>query len=207
MLRDSGAWGPVAMGALYIPASLLFVPGWMLTVTAGYLFGVVTGTIAVSIGSTVGAAVAFLVGRFLARDFIESRVTTNPRFLAIDRAVGTRGFVIVLLTRLSPVFPFNVQNYAYGLTRVRFLDYFLASWLGMLPGTLLYVYLGSAVDNLTALEGNRHRGLMEQTLFVVGLLATVAVTIYVTRIARQALAEALPAEPTGDAGKSQEVAE
>lgn len=193
-IEELGVWGPVAMAAAYIPACLLFVPGSVLTLSAGFLFGVVTGAIAVSIGSTLGAAAAFLAGRFLARELIEARVAANPRFQAIDRAVGEKGFLIVLLTRLSPVFPFNLLNYAYGLTRVGFRDYFLASWLGMLPGTLMYVYLGSAVDNLTDLEGGRQRSPAEKALFFVGLLATVAVTVYVTRVARRALATAIPGD-------------
>jgi uncharacterized membrane protein YdjX (TVP38/TMEM64 family) len=146
------------------------------------------GFVAVSAGSTLGAAGAFLIARHLARERVERRAAADPRFAAIDQAVGREGWKIVLLTRLSPLFPFTLLNYLYGLTRVRFGAYLLASWIGMMPGTLLYVYLGvagRAVAETTA--GQRSRTPQEWALFVVGLLATAAVTVYVTRLARQAL--------------------
>jgi uncharacterized membrane protein YdjX (TVP38/TMEM64 family) len=192
-VRVLGAWGPVLLGAAYIPACLFLVPGLVLSLGAGVAFGVLWGTVAVSIGSTLGAAAAFLTGRTLARRWIEERVTGNPRFRAIDQAVGAQGFKIVLLLRLSPVFPFNLLNYALGLTKVSFRDYVLASWIGMLPGTVMYVYLGSAIGDLAALRSGKVEGGVEQkALFFLGLLATVAVTVLVTRIARQALQEAVP---------------
>jgi uncharacterized membrane protein YdjX (TVP38/TMEM64 family) len=192
-VRGLGPWGPVAIGAAYIPACLLFLPGSPLTLGAGFAFGVVRGTIAVSIGSTLGAAAAFWAGRTLLRGLIEERVARNPRFQAIDQAVAEQGAKIVLLTRLSPVFPFNLLNYAFGVTKVRFRDYILASWIGMLPGTIMYVYLGSAAGSLADLvAGNVEGGAGQQALIYVGLAATVAVTILVTRIARRALAKAVP---------------
>jgi uncharacterized membrane protein YdjX (TVP38/TMEM64 family) len=102
----------VLLGAAYVPAALLFVPGSLLTLEAGFAFGVVRGTIAVSLGSVLGASAAFLAGRTLARGLIEGRISRNPKFQAIDRAVGEQGFKIVLLTRLSPIFPFNLLNQA-----------------------------------------------------------------------------------------------
>lgn len=190
-VRGVGLWGAVVLGAAYVPASVLFVPGAILTLGAGFLFGVLLGTVVVSIGSTLGATAAFLVGRTFAREWVASKVKANPRFGAIDRAVGRQGFKIVFLTRLSPVFPFNLLNYAYGITDVRLRDYFLASWIGMLPGTVMYVYLGSAAQNLAALVAGRvEGGMARQVLFAVGLLATIAVTVYVTRLARRALREA-----------------
>ncbi len=192
-VQDIGPWGPVFLAIVYVPAAVLFLPGSILTLGAGFAFGVIPGTIAVSIGSTVGAALAFLAGRTLARSFIEAKVAGNSKFLTIDRAVGREGFKIVLLTRLSPVFPFNLLNYAFGLTKVSFRDYFLASWIGMLPGTLMYVYLGSAVKSLADLAaGNVEGGLGQKVLFAVGLVATVAVTTLVTRIAKRALEDSLP---------------
>lgn len=190
--KGLGAWGPIVLAAIYVPACVFLVPGSLVTLAGGALFGVVQGTIAVSVGSVAGASAAFFVGRFLARDWIESRVARNPKFRAIDQAVGEQGFKIVLLTRLSPVFPFNLLNYAYGLTRVRFRDYLLASWIGMLPGTILYVYLGSLAGEVAnAAVGDRQRTPAEWTLYGVGLAATVVVTIFVTRVARQALDRAI----------------
>jgi uncharacterized membrane protein YdjX (TVP38/TMEM64 family) len=187
-IQRLGPMGAALFAAAYVPAAVLFVPGALLTLGAGFLFGVKVGTVIVSLGSTSGATAAFLVGRTLAREWVATKVAGNPTFGAIDRAVGTEGFRMVLLTRLSPVFPFNLLNYTFGITQVSLRDYVLASWIGMLPGTIMYVYLGSAAQSLAALlSGGRRRGLAQDLLFVVGLVATVAVTVVVTRIAKRAL--------------------
>lgn len=192
-VQTVGPWGAVILGGGYIPAALLFVPGSLLTLGAGFVFGVGVGTVAVSLGSTLGAAAAFLLGRTFARRVIEAKIAGNPRFQALDQAVKREGFKIVLLMRLSPVFPFNLLNYAFGLTQVSFRDYVLASWIGMLPGTIMYVYLGSAAQNLAALStGQAAGGAGRLVLFGLGLLATVAVTVFVTRLARRTLDELAP---------------
>ena len=180
-----GPWGPVIFVGLYVVATVLFVPGSVLTLGAGAVFGVVLGSVCVSISATLGATAAFLVGRYLARDAIARKIERNEKFATIDRAVADEGWKIVLLTRLSPVFPFTLLNYAFGLTRVKLSHYVLASWIGMMPGTVMYVYLGSLV-NVGA--GHRQRTTGEWILYGVGLLATVAVTVFVTRLARKALA-------------------
>lgn len=191
-VQSIGPWGPALLAAAYVPASLLFIPGWILTLGSGFAFGVVRGTIAVSAGSVLGASAAFLVGRTLGRGWIEERVSRNPRFRAIDQAVSQQGFKIVLLTRLSPVLPFNLLNYAFGLSRVKFRDFVLASWIGMLPATVLYVYFGSAVKNLADLVAGRiEGGIGQKVIFGVGLLATIAVTVLITRIAKRALDQAV----------------
>lgn len=202
-----GVWGPVVVAAVYVPACVLFVPGSVLTLGAGALFGLVSGTIAVSLGSTLGATVAFVLGRTVARGLVEKKVAANQSFAAVDAAVGREGFKIVLLTRLSPVFPFNLQNYGYGLTKVRMRDYVLASWIGMLPGTVMYVYIGAAIGSVAqAVAGEeRVRPPAEWALYVVGLLATVAVTVYITRIARRALKNAVPEAGEGDSQESSSV--
>jgi uncharacterized membrane protein YdjX (TVP38/TMEM64 family) len=183
-----GPWGPVIFVLLYVAATVLFLPGSILTLGAGFVFGVVKGSIIVSISATLGATAAFLVGRYLARDWVSKKIEGNPKFKAIDEAVAREGWKIVGLTRLSPVFPFNLLNYAFGLTRVSLRDYFFASWIGMMPGTVMYVYLGSLAGDLAAVgAGGRARTPAEWALYVVGLLATVAVTVYVTRVARRAL--------------------
>lgn len=181
-----GPWGPVIFIALYIVATVLFIPGSVLTLGAGAVFGVVWGSIYVSIAATLGATAAFLVGRYLARDAIERKLKGNERFAAIDKAVAGQGWKIVGLTRLSPVFPFTLLNYAFGLTQVKLRDYVLASWIGMMPGTVMYVYVGSLAKAAT---GDRTRTTGEWVLYGVGLLATVIVTIFVTRVAKKALAE------------------
>lgn len=198
-VQGLGPLGPVMIALLYIPACLFFVPGSLLTLGAGFAFGVVWGTVAVSLGSVAGAVAAFLTGRTLLRGAIEQRVAKNPKFAALDRAVAEQGFKIVLLTRLSPAFPFNLLNYAFGLTKVRLRDYLLASWIGMLPATILYVYLGSAVKNLADLAAGRIEGGPAQTvLFGVGLAATIVVTVFVTRIAKRALDKAIAEAAAGN---------
>lgn len=185
-----GPWGIVLFVLVYALAAVLFVPGSALTLGAGLVYGLVPGFLAVSAGSTLGAACAFLVARYLARDRVERWVGADPRFRAIDLAVGRGGGTIVLLTRLSPVFPFNLLNYLYGVTRVPFLTYILASWIGMMPGTLLYVYLGFAGRAVAqAAAGGAARSPAEYVFWSLGLLATIAVTLYVTRLARRALGQ------------------
>jgi len=190
-VEQLGLIGPAVFILIYIAACVLFIPGSALTLGAGAIFGVVKGSFIVSIGSTLGATAAFLVGRYLARDWIARKIERNEKFTAIDQAVGAEGWKIVGLTRLSPVFPFSLLNYAYGLTKVSLRDYVLASWIGMMPGTVMYVYLGS----LARLGIEAQSATAAQTVLkIVGLLATVAVTIYVTRIARAALARRVPVE-------------
>ncbi len=118
----------VVVVAAYVVSCVLMLPGSVLTIGAGIVFGLALGVVTVSAGSTLGACVAFLVGRTIARDWVARRVADNPKWRAIDEAVGRQGFKIVLLTRLSPVFPFNLQNYGYGLTAVSFWKHALASW-------------------------------------------------------------------------------
>src|SRR5579864_4966614 len=180
-----GPWGPMIFVGLYVVATVLFIPGSVLTLGAGAVFGVALGSVCVSISATLGATAAFLVGRYLARDAIARKIEKNEKFATIDHAVANEGWKIVLLTRLSPVFPFTLLNYAFGLTRVKLSHYVLASWVGMIPGTVMYVYLGSLV-NVGA--GHRQRTTGEWVLYAVGLLATVVVTVFVTRLAKGALA-------------------
>jgi len=195
-----GPAGVIAFVVIYILACVFMLPGSILTLGAGAVFGVVKGTAIVSVASTLGATAAFLVGRHLARERVARRIEGNQRFRAIDEAVGREGWKIVGLTRLSPVFPFNLLNYAYGITGVRLRDYFFASWIGMFPGTVMYVYLGSLAGSLAALDKQgAGRTPLQWALYLVGLLATVAVTVLVTRIARAALAKRVE----GAAGGSQ----
>ncbi len=189
-----GPLGPVIFIGIYIVATVLFIPGSVLTVGAGAVFGVILGSVYVFIGATLGATAAFLVGRYLARDAIARKIEKNEQFAAIDRAVAEEGWKIVLLTRLSPVFPFTLLNYAFGLTRVKLGHYVLSSCIGMVPGTVMYVYLGSLVN---VGGGQRQRTAGEWALYGVGLLATVLVTVFVTRLAKKALANKISHSDTG----------
>ncbi|EAW39060.1 TVP38/TMEM64 family protein [Lyngbya sp. PCC 8106] len=189
-IANLGYWGPVAFIVVYILATVLFLPGSILTLGGGAIFGVFSGSIYVSIGSVAGATCAFLVGRYLARGWVAKKIAGNQKFKAIDEAVAREGWKIVGLTRLSPIFPFNLLNYSFGLTKVSLRDYVVASWIGMIPGTIMYVYIGSLAGELATLAlEERSKTTGEWILYGVGLVATVAVTVYVTKIARQALNE------------------
>ena len=194
-----GPWGPLIFAGIYVVATVLFVPGSVLTLGAGAVFGVALGSVCVSISATLGATAAFLVGRYLARDAIARKIEKHEKFTAIDRVVADEGWKIVFLTPLSPVFPFTLLNYAFGLTGVRLGQYVLAPWIGMMPGTVMYVFLGSLV-NVGA--GYRQRTTGEWVLYGAGLLATIAVTIFVTRMARKALEKKISSSETSHNSQS-----
>lgn len=190
-----GLWGPVVFAVVYVMAAVLFVPGSALTLAAGAVFGLAKGTAVVSVAATTAAAVSFLIGRYLARDAVRMWASRSPRFGAIDRAIGKGGWKIIALLRLSPAVPFSLGNYLFGLTSIRFWPYAITSWIAMLPGTFMFVYLGYAGRaGLSAASGaEAGRSPAQWALLVVGLIATVVVTVYVTRIARRAVAQSTDA--------------
>jgi uncharacterized membrane protein YdjX (TVP38/TMEM64 family) len=180
--------GPVGIAVFigaYAIATVLFLPGWIFTVAAGLLFGVAGGTAVALCGATLGAALAFLVARYLIRDSVENFSKSNPRFRAIDQAIGENGWKIVGLLRLNPLIPFNLSNYFYGITTIQFWPYVLVSAIGMLPGALLYAYLG-AIGKAT-LTAKSPPSVGRYLVLSIGLAATIAVTIIIARIARNAL--------------------
>jgi len=182
-----GPWGGVLYGLAYVVGALLFVPGSLLTIGAGLVFGLAWGTVIVSLASTTTAALAFLVARHLARERVAEMALRNERFEAVDRAIAEKGWKVVALLRLSPVVPFSLSNYLYGLTPVRFLPYVVTSWAAMLPGTILYVWLGAAGGAAAAAGRGEGRSSWEWALLAAGLAATVAVTVLLSRAARQQL--------------------
>lgn len=185
-----GFWAPVIFVLMYVFAATLFIPASALTLGAGAIFGVVKGSVVVSIASTLGAITSFLIGRYLARSWISKKIESHPRFKSIDEAVAKEGWKIVGLTRLSPVFPFALLNYGYGITKVSLRDYTLASWIGMMPATIMYVYLGTVAGSLvTAGAGERSRSAGEWVLLAVGLMATLFVSVYITKISKKVMAE------------------
>lgn len=189
-IQSLGTAGIIAFILLYILATVAFLPGSILTLGAGFVFGFLQAVVYVSIASTLGATAAFLLGRGLFRREISLRTGENPKFKAIDMAVAQEGWKIVMLTRLSPVFPFNLINYAYGLTAVSPRAYILASWIGMLPGTVMYVYIGSLAGDLAAAAAGEQTAMPGPWMIaarIAGLAAAVVVTLLIARTARRAL--------------------
>ena len=185
-----GPWGPIVFILGYAAATVAFVPGSALTLLGGAVFGIFRGTLYVFLGALLGTVLAFLTARYLVRPTVERRVASHPRFARLDQAIGEQGRKIVFLLRLSPVFPFNLLNYALGVTRVRLADYVLAS-AGMIPGTILYVYYGKVAGEVAAVAGGVgvQRGAGYYGVLGLGLVATIGVTVVVTRMARRALKE------------------
>lgn len=188
-VRSLGPWAAVAYIAIYVVATVAWIPGSILTLASGAIFGLWLGTALTLVGATLGATAAFLVARYVARSRIERRLGTNSRLAVIDRAIARQGPKLVFLIRLSPAVPFNALNYALGLTGVRVWPYMWTSFLGMAPGTFMYVYGGYAAGQIAGAGAEAPRGTAYWALLVLGGLATVAATILVTRVARRALAE------------------
>lgn len=184
-VEQLGPLGFFAFIGIYAAGTVLFVPGALLTIAAGLVFGLGLGTVVAWLGAVIGATLAFLIARYLARAKVEQQTKGNKKFKAIDDAIGKQGWKIIGLLRLSPLIPFNASNYFYGITAIKFWPYLLASAGGMLPGTVLYVYLGAA--GKAGLGGEKQHSPLEYIFFGVGLLATIVVTVVVTRVAKAAL--------------------
>jgi len=202
-VETAGVWGPVYFGLIYVAAAVLLVPGAAMTLVAGAMFGLVRGMVIVSIASTTAAAIAFLIGRYLARGPVQRWAKRYPRFLAVEHAVADGGWwKIIALLRLSPVIPFNLSNYFFGITSAGFWQYVVTSGWAMLPGTLMYVYLGYAgrVGLTAAGNGQTEHGPGQWAVLLIGLLATVTVITYITWLARRAILEhtAMRNTPTPD---------
>lgn len=179
-----GMWGPVAFVLVYVVATVCLFPGSLLTLIGGAVFGLKLGFALVSVASTAGASVAFLIARYAAREKVAGMAKSNAMFAALDEAISEGGWKMVALLRLSPVIAFNWQNYLYGLTRIRFGTYVFTSWIAMMPGTFLYVYLGTVAG---AASTGESRSPWQWGLFIIGLLATIVVTVSITRLAREKL--------------------
>ncbi|OBQ38888.1 MAG: hypothetical protein AN485_06950 [Anabaena sp. MDT14b] len=187
-INSLGAIGGIVFIGIYIIATLAFLPAALLTLGAGVIFGVIWGSIYVFIGATLGAIAAFLGGRYLAQGWVKEKISSYKKFAIIDKAVSKEGLKIVLLVRLSPLFPFNLLNYAFGITSVSFQDYLIGS-VGMIPGTIMYVYFGSLVGDIALIGSKNQPGniILHWVIQIMGLIATIAVTVYVTKIAKKAL--------------------
>lgn len=194
-IEHLGVWGPVAFIVTYNLATVLFIPGSVLTLGGGVIFGLWWGSVYVFVAASLGATFAFLIGRYLSRDRLVKYMEAHPKFKALDRAVSQEGLKIVFLTRLCPLLPFNLLNYALGITQVSLKDYVLGSF-GMIPGTILYVYSGSLVGDLAAINvetesTNLQASAVKWLINIVSFMATIAVTVSLTRIASKALDESV----------------
>lgn len=191
-LRDMGWWGAALWGTLYIVTCTLMLPGSPLTVGAGYAFGLWIGTVVAMIGSTAGASAVFLISRTVARRWIERKIASRAWFGALDRAVKQQGFRIVFLLRFSPLFPFNVMNYVLALTAISFRQYLTGSFLGMLPGTFLFVYFGTMAKGLAEIVSGDWKGDSSHLVLLAGgLVVTLVGTVAVGVVAKRALAREL----------------
>ena len=194
--KGMGPTGGVVYALFYIAGTALFFPGLPLTLGAGFLYGAVIGTLVVSPASVAGASLAFLIARYFARDWVTRRLKKYPQAAAIDRAIEKNGFKAVVLLRLQPVLPFNILNYALGLTSIRLRDYMLASWIGMFPATVLYVYLGSVMNDISdLLRGRPNSGMAGRFLLWGGLAAIVILVWWLGRIAKRALRDEMGTGP------------
>ena len=182
-IEDLGAWGGLIFAGIYVVATVLLIPASVLTLVAGLAFGLAWGFPLVVVSATIGATSAFLVSRYLVRDRVKGMVEKRPKLKAVDEAVSEEGWKIVTLLRLSPVLPFNLQNYFYGITDVKLLHYVPATFVGIMPGSLLYVYLGAAGKAASGKGG----GALQWSFIAAGLIATVVVAVFVTKKAKEKL--------------------
>ena len=191
-IQNWGWMGGIAFILLYIAATILLIPGSILTLGAGVVFGVTWGSVYVLIGAIVGETAAFLLGRYITRDWISHKIKDNQTFFALNLALNREGLKIILLTRLSPIFPFSLLNYAFGVTGISLRDYFLGS-IGMIPMTVTYVYFGSLAEDLASIGevSQLANPELQWAIRICGFIATVAATFYITRIARQTLNKSL----------------
>ena len=187
MLEGLGFFRPFVFIPIYVVGTMLFVPTIVLNLAAGILFNVPMGFLLVSISSVISEAGFFLAGRYLSRGWILKKIATNKKIQALYDAVAERGWKMVLLVRLSAVLPFSLVNYALGLSQISFSHYLAASWIGMIPGILLYVCLGSFLGRIVLETGQRKKTSAEWALFAVGLLATLVMTIYASAVVKKVL--------------------
>ncbi len=186
-IQGLGFWGPAIFALVYAVAATIFLPASALTLVAGAIFGLAIGTLTVWVGATLTVAFSFLIARYFARSRVEQMANNNPKFGAIDRALGEKGWKIVALMRLSPAFPFNVQNYLYGVSSIRFWPCLVASSIFMLPGTFMYVYFGYIGGQAASTASGGGADTATLVLQGVGLVATVIVTLYITKVASKAI--------------------
>lgn len=167
-VRAAGTAAPVAFMLIYILGTVVFFPGAVLTLAGGALFGPILGTFLNLTAATIGATIAFIISRYLASDWVERK--TGGKLKQLKEGVESEGWKFVAFVRLVPLFPFNVLNYALGLTRIKLTHYIVASYICMFPGAVAYTYLGYAGKE--AVAGGE--GMIQKGLLALALLAVVA---------------------------------
>jgi uncharacterized membrane protein YdjX (TVP38/TMEM64 family) len=192
-IESLGTTGIFLYIAVYALVAVLLGPSWLMTIGSGFIFGLTRGAAVVWAGAVIGAALSFLIARHIARERVAKWARKNEKFSAIDRAIARKGWKIVLLLRLSPVVPYTISNYLYGLTAIRFLPYVLASAVGMIPLILVYTYIGVAGRAAAGVE--RQRTTWEWIAIGVGLAATVTAAVLIARAARRELAKSKIEDP------------
>lgn len=202
-IRSLGVWGGVVFAAVYVFATVVLAPGALFTIAAGLVFGLGWGFPVVMVGATLGASLAFLLGRYLVRERIKGVIEKRPKFQAVDQAVSEEGWKVVLLLRLSPLVPFNLQNYFFGLTNIKFRHYVFATFIGIIPGVVLYLYIGAIGGALAG--GGGEWGMPQWAFFGVGLVATIIVVFLVTKKAKEKLKEAGVGDGLSPANKSRDL--
>ncbi|XP_042407921.1 TVP38/TMEM64 family membrane protein slr0305-like isoform X1 [Zingiber officinale] len=190
--QNLGLWGPAMLAVAYIPLTILAVPAAVLSLGGGYLFGLPIGFLADSIGATLGSVAAFLLGRTLGRPYVIAKMNDYPDFQAVAVAIERSGFKIVLLLRLAPLIPFCLLNYFLSVTPIGLAEYTMASWLGMMPITLVLVYVGTTLDDLADVtHGWSEASTAHWGTMVAGLVISAILMVCVTREAKAALQKAL----------------
>ncbi len=189
--RALGIYGIVLFVVVYALLCIALAPGSIITMAVGAVYGFSIGYVVVTLGSLLAATLSFLIGKFLFHKAISHWLIKYPRIKLIQNAMSKKGLIIVFLMRLSPLFPFAISNYAMSLTDISFKNYFFISWIGMIPGTVLYVYLGvlstSLIQTDVALQ-------WKTVLMIAGFCATGILSWYIAQIARTALYSQLDSE-------------
>lgn len=197
-IETLGVWAPCVFVTVYALSCIFFVPAFIFTVASGILFGLVKGACLSLAGGAIGAALAFLIGRYIAREPVRRLFAKNREFHALEGAVSARGWKIIVLARLSPIFPFLIGNYAFGLTRLSVWEYALASAAGTIPSAFAFAYAGTLLGSLTFLEApGRERTPAEWALLAGGFISTVVLSLYLRRVAESALKDGVPLDEPG----------
>lgn len=191
-IRTLGFAGALIFIVAFVVASLISLPASVFAAAAGLIYGFGGGAAVALTGAICASTLGFLLARHVFRERVEAFARTHKKFAAIDYALGRQGWKIVGLLRLSPVMPLGISTYLFGVTSIKFWSYALASAIGVIPGTLMYVYLG-AVGRIGISGAKHQRSALEWALMFAGLLATIAVTLLVGRIAKNALSKTAPA--------------